>query len=108
MKIKTTEEFITEIKNRFPNQVTFEKTIYNGAFNKCIVTCPVHGDLIIIPHNVLRKNRLGVCTKCTSERLKKYDLIRQKNSSKGYIKDFQTLNMIYHKLIILMQKPILM
>ena len=85
MKIKTTEEFIAEIKNRFPNQVTFEKTIYNGAFNKCIVTCPVHGDLIIIPHNVLRKNRLGVCTKCTSERLKKDEKIKL-NKTENFIK----------------------
>lgn len=85
MKIKTTEEFITEIKNRFPNQVTFEKTIYNGAFNKCIVTCPVHGDLIIIPHNVLRKNRFGVCTKCTSERLKKDEKIKL-NKTEIFIK----------------------
>lgn len=91
MKIKEKEEFIFEIEERFPNQVTFEKTVYKGAFSECIVTCPTHGDIKIIPHNVLRKNRLGVCIKCTSERLKndeKTKIDREKNFIERLYKRF--------------------
>lgn len=67
MQSKTTEEFIKEVEERFPDEVSFEKTEYKGANSLCIITCPKHGDVPTTPHNVLRKRNITACPLCGRE-----------------------------------------
>lgn len=67
MKRKKTEEFIKEIEERFPGQISFEKTKYVDAYTTLIITCPIHGDIEVIPHNVLRNSNICACPKCARE-----------------------------------------
>lgn len=68
MQKKTTEIFIKEVEERFPGEVSFEKTIYTGAFSPLILTCPKHGDITVIPHNVLKNGTICACYKCGREK----------------------------------------
>jgi len=67
MIAKTTEEFIKEVEQRFPGEVSFEKTVYNGANSPCIITCPKHGDVPTTPHRILRRSNVRACPLCGSE-----------------------------------------
>lgn len=66
MKKKTTEQFIKEAQNIHNNKYTYEKTVYTGAFNKVIITCPKHGDFLQTPHDHLQGKG---CSKCKSEKI---------------------------------------
>lgn len=67
MKKKTTEQFIKEAQNIHNNKYTYEKTVYTGAFNKVIITCPKHGDFLQIPHDHLQGKG---CKSCMCDKAK--------------------------------------
>ena len=60
----STEEFINKIKNKYTN-ITFDKSIYNGYSTNMVVTCKVHGDIIVNSKSLLKNeiNETG-CVKC--------------------------------------------
>ena len=41
---KTTEQFIEGAKRVHGDRYDYSKTVYDGAYKKVIITCPVHGD----------------------------------------------------------------
>ena len=66
-KKSTTEEWILKAKFVHNNFFSYEKTIYNGASNKLIVTCPIHGDFEVKANNHLNGCN---CYKCRIENIK--------------------------------------
>ena len=58
----TTEQFIELSKKRFENRFSYEKTIYKNGRTKVLITCPVHGDVFVTPHDFLT-SKFG-CPKC--------------------------------------------
>ena len=66
MKIQYTKKgltkFIEDGKFIHNNKYSYDKTIYNGAHIKCIITCPIHGDFEQTPNSHTTK-RYG-CKKC--------------------------------------------
>ena len=58
----STEEFIEMLKNIHGDKYDYSKTKYNGYFNKCIITCPIHGDIEMLPVNLLKGHG---CKKCS-------------------------------------------
>jgi len=57
----TTEEFIARGVAQFNGKYTYEKTIYRSAYEKVIVTCPVHGDFYTLPSNHTAGHECGRC-----------------------------------------------
>jgi len=57
----TTEEFIRRSLIVHRDQYCYNKTNYISQKNKVIITCPIHGDFMVLPNNHL-KNR--GCKKC--------------------------------------------
>lgn len=64
-KTKSTETFIKKTEDKFGDNFTFEKTVYEGQSKKVIVTCKKHGDITIIPKFFLRS--MYGCAKCASD-----------------------------------------
>ena len=58
----TQEEFIFRCKDIHP-EYSYEKSIYNGANNEVIVTCPIHGDFKTKPSRFIMGGKCG-CPKC--------------------------------------------
>ena len=59
----TTEEFIELSKNKYSRyNFNYDKTIYDGYNKNCIITCPLHGDFVVIPS--LHLNGNSHCKKC--------------------------------------------
>ena len=67
-KKKTTEEFVAEAKEIYP-EYDYSKVEYKNATTKVLITCPKHGDFWAIPRNTLA-NRAG-CPECGKERERK-------------------------------------
>jgi len=47
----TTEEFIARGMARFNGKYSYDKTVYESAYEKVVVTCPEHGDFSTLPSN---------------------------------------------------------
>jgi len=62
----TTEEFIQQSQKIHVYKYTYSNTVYTGAANKVIITCPKHGDFEQTPHN--HKQGKG-CRACANESL---------------------------------------
>lgn len=62
----TTEEFIREANYIHNNFYDYSKTIYNGAFKKVIITCPIHGDFQQKPNSHLSGQG---CPHCKSSKI---------------------------------------
>lgn len=94
----TTDEFIEMSKSKYSEYgYIYDKTDYNGYYNKVIITCPNHGDFSVVPS--LHLNGISHCNSC-SKRKKwnfeyfvntankihnnkyKYDIKTYKNSNK--------------------------
>ena len=65
---KTTEDFILEATKLHDGKYNYNKTVYCGAKEKVIITCPIHGDFSQYPTNHLRP--CG-CPGCTGEAIRK-------------------------------------
>lgn len=81
----TTEEFIDRLKEVNGDRYTYEKTIYKSTHEPVILTCPIHGDFINEPSNLLKGQGCPNCAesileKEISELLKKNNILfeRQK------------------------------
>ena len=61
-KRKTNEQFIEECRNKFGDLFDYSKTNYKNATTKILITCPIHGDVNIIPA-VFLNSKYG-CPKC--------------------------------------------
>lgn len=57
---KSQADFINEAKNIFP-QYDYSKTVYIKSKEKCVFICPIHGEFLQTPDNLLRKHG---CPKC--------------------------------------------
>lgn len=76
--MKTTEEFKHQIDNVYKGFFILDKTVYNGRRNQIIVTCPIHGDIITTPENLL--NGYG-CKFCNMTKLETeiFNMLRSNN-----------------------------
>lgn len=62
---KTTESFIKEASELHEGRYSYEKTVYRGAKDKVVITCPIHGDFEQFPTNHLRPCGCPSCTGAT-------------------------------------------
>jgi hypothetical protein len=60
----TNQEFIDKVKERFPN-LDCTKVNYVNNTTKVLLICPIHGDFLQKPHNVLRASHQ--CPSCAKE-----------------------------------------
>jgi len=60
----TNEEFITKANKIHNNKYDYNKTIYDGYYNKIIIVCPIHGDFTQKPADHL--GDANGCQKCKS------------------------------------------
>jgi hypothetical protein len=65
---KTTEQFIAEANVAHDGKYDYSKTMYVGARDKVIITCPIHGDFEQLAGNHLRP--CG-CPGCTGDAIRK-------------------------------------
>ena len=61
----TTEVFIKQVRERFGDNYTFEKTHYSDNTEKVILTCKKHGDFSVTPNKLFGSNRY--CPQCRKE-----------------------------------------
>lgn len=66
-KIKDLDGFIKRSKIVHRGKYTYEKSIYNGAHNPLIITCPIHGDFEQAPCNHLNGHGCPHCNDSTLE-----------------------------------------
>lgn len=69
-KLWTKEEFIKAVEEKFPNQFTFENTVYVNQRTNLIVTCKKHGDIEVNPRTFL--TGCG-CKYCKEERVNEFN-----------------------------------
>ena len=62
---KTIEEFRTKYNGKFGVFYDFSKSVYDGAHNRMVVGCPIHGEFKITPHDLLKGQG---CKQCGIER----------------------------------------
>ena len=63
-RICDTESFISSSKLKFNSNFTYEKTVYNGMKNFCIVNCKEHGEIKVKP--LYHLNSSYGCKKCSN------------------------------------------
>lgn len=61
--IFNTQDFIKKAKIIHKNKYTYDKTIFDGAFNKVIITCPQHGDFLQTPTKHIQGQGCPECAK---------------------------------------------
>lgn len=66
-------KFIEDGKLIHNSKYSYDKTIYNGAHIKCIITCPIHGDFEQTPNSHITK-KYG-CRKCGRDKVTKLQSI---------------------------------
>lgn len=62
MAKKTTEQFIEESKNLYPEKYTYDKTEYVNNKTSLIITCKKHGDFKVYPNDHLKGQECPECT----------------------------------------------
>lgn len=62
MAKKTTEQFIEESKNLYPEKYTYDKTEYVNNKTPLIITCKKHGDFKVYPNDHLKGQECPECT----------------------------------------------
>lgn len=55
--------FYRQCRNKYGDKFSYEKTRYISCYNDIIVTCPIHGDIVINANSFLRGNKYG-CPEC--------------------------------------------
>lgn len=61
----TLEQFINKSKDVYGDLDRYEKVNYVGTMKSVTITCNLHGDYLVRPHNYLMMGQR--CTKCTKE-----------------------------------------
>lgn len=74
--IKSTETFVKQSKEVHGDKYNYDKVIYEASKKKVVVTCPLHGDFLVVPNNHL--NGSG-CPRCKAE---KSSLLRKWSTEK--------------------------
>lgn len=64
----TTEQYIIKAKKIHNDRYNYDKTVYVNAKTKLIVTCPIHGDFLILPNN--HTSHKQGCKKCGISQMK--------------------------------------
>ena len=62
MAKKTTEQFIEESKNLYPEKYTYDKTEYVNGKTPLTITCKKHGDFRVYPNDHLKGQECPECT----------------------------------------------
>lgn len=58
----TTEQFVAKASKLHDNRYSYKNTVYQGARNKLLVTCPTHGDFsVVASDHYLNGNGCGKC-----------------------------------------------
>ena len=65
---KSTNKFIELARKIHGNKYDYSKTVYKGMLTKICVTCPTHGDFLVLPNNHLHGD---ICRKCYEENRRK-------------------------------------
>lgn len=68
---KTTEQFITESKQRYKDEFLYDKTVYKDNRTDVILICRIHGEFKQNPGVHLRKSNTSKCKKCRKQALSK-------------------------------------
>ncbi len=66
---KGTDKFIEQSKLKHGDKYNYDKTVYVDAKTKVLVTCPIHGDFLVLPNTHLKKD--GGCKGCQVITLRK-------------------------------------
>jgi len=91
-------KFIEDGKLIHNSKYSYDKTIYNGAHIKCIITCPIHGDFEQSPNSHTTK-RNG-CMKCGRDKVGKLqnigieEFIRRSREKHNNKFDYSLVNFI--------------
>ena len=67
---KTTEEFIVDANRVHGGKYDYSKVVYEGAFKKVCIICPIHGEFLMRPNGHLQGAKCPACAK--DERQKKF------------------------------------
>jgi len=60
----TTDEYIAKAKKKHGDKYGYDKTKYTGVYNKVIITCPTHGDVLMLPNSHLTSETgCSICSK---------------------------------------------
>ena len=70
----TTEEYVQRAREVHGDKYDYSKTVYRNSHEKICVTCPIHGDFLILPINHVYQQKQG-CPKCTNRHLTTEDII---------------------------------
>ena len=91
MKKKTTEEFISELKQIHGNNYDYSKVVYEGANKHITLICPKHGEFAMQPAELLHGRS---CPKCAADKKRKSqdDFIRQANTVHNGFFDYSKVN----------------
>lgn len=64
-KLNSKEQFLEKVYKKFGNKFTFDLTNYSGITgNKIKVICPIHGEFLQVPRNLLQPNCKTGCKQC--------------------------------------------
>lgn len=88
----TTDELIKRSENLFPNQLTYEKTVYHSTHENSIFTCKKHGDFLKSPANLLKGQG---CPMCSQSKLENeiYNILQKNGISFEREKKFDALGL---------------
>lgn len=56
------DEFVRKSNIIHNNFYGYSKSLYINTSTKLIITCPIHGDFLQLPHNHLRGNGCKTCS----------------------------------------------
>ena len=91
----TTEEFINNVKEKYGDIYTFEKTKYVSNTDYVTITCKKHGDFKVTPNKLMGSNR--TCPKCRKEKRmikKTNEWLKMCKSKHGDNFDYSLITMI--------------
>ena len=63
IKKKEHDVFIKQLKGVYGNKYTFNNVKYTSKKEKVSITCPIHGDFLILPSNALKGRQCPKCSK---------------------------------------------
>lgn len=87
-KAYTSEEWVRMAKNKYP-EFLYDKTVYIDKETKVIITCPKHGDVLVVPKAFMYGT--AYCPECTKERLhgefvkRVIERAKKKHNNENYI-----------------------
>lgn len=80
---KTTEEFIVDANRIHGGKYDYSKVVYEGAFKKVCIICPIHGEFLMRPNGHLQGAKCPACAK--DEKQKKFKKFRLLPEYKSWV-----------------------